>query len=254
MPEIITSFEIIWIKSGAGSLTFNTQNLQVLENALYCLPPGQYRKLESSNSMEGYYISFTQNYLKLLGSPIDFSLFLFRNNEEQVVPIVHPDFDMEDILIKMQYEFSGRHFLKTEILKSMMKVFLIYLSRQLEEEDNEKRCYETDKEIVRKFQALVEKHIVTKKLVSDYADELCVTPNYLNSIVKKHTGLPASRYIQRHIITEAKRQAMYSRLSLKEVADNLGFYDYAHFSKFFKNYSGVNFSSFKKHIHVDGLV
>ena len=252
LPERINCYEVIWIRDGAGSLTFNSQNLQVLEHALYCFLPGQYRKLEFSDSMEGYYISFTQEYLKMLGTPIDFSIFLSRNNLEHVTPTVLPDFEMEDILIKMQHEFSGRHFLKTEILKSMLKVFLIYLSRYLGEEVNERKCYQTDNEIVQKFQILVGKHIVTKKLVSDYADELCITPNYLNAIVKKHTGLPASRYIQRHIITEAKRQVIYSRLRMKEVADNLGFYDYAHFSKFFKNYSGVSFSSFKKQICGEG--
>src|SRR5688572_18730131 len=68
LPERISSYEIIWIKSGTGSFTFNTQNLQVLENALYCFPPGQYRKLESNNSIGGYYISFTQDYLKTLGT------------------------------------------------------------------------------------------------------------------------------------------------------------------------------------------
>jgi AraC family transcriptional regulator, transcriptional activator of pobA len=252
-PEPISSYEFIWVKSGTGSLTFNTQNLQVSENALYCFPPGQYRKLESRNSIEGYYVSFTQDYLKTLGTAIDFSSFFSEKNLEQVMPVVHVDFEMEDILIKMQREFSGRHFLKTEILKSMLKVFLIYLSRHLRNEVSEEKCYKTDKDIARKFQVLVEKHVVTKKFVSDYADELCITPNYLNTIIKKHTGLPASRYIQRHIIMEAKRQVIYSRVSMKEVADNLGFCDYAHFSKFFKNYSGISFSTFRKQVLVDGV-
>jgi AraC-like DNA-binding protein len=40
---------------------------------------------------------------------------------------------------------------------------------------------------------------------------------------------------------------------MKEVADNLGFCDYAHFSKFFKNYSGISFSTFRKQVLVDGV-
>jgi len=45
---------------------------------------------------------------------------------------------------------------------------------------------------------------------------------------------------------EAKRYAMYSALTMKEVADRLGFDDCAHFSKFFRNFSGTNFSTFKR--------
>ena len=45
---------------------------------------------------------------------------------------------------------------------------------------------------------------------------------------------------------EAKRQAAYSSLTMKEIAYQLGFDDIAHFSKFFKNVSGSSFTDFKK--------
>lgn len=83
-------------------------------------------------------------------------------------------------------------------------------------------------------------------MVTDYADELIVTPNYLNEVIKKITGFPASHHIQQRIVLEAKRQAAYSNLSMKEVAYQLGFDDMAHFSKFFKNASGQSFTDFKK--------
>jgi len=41
---------------------------------------------------------------------------------------------------------------------------------------------------------------------------------------------------------------MFSGGSLKEVAYYLGFDDTSHFSKFFKNKSGINFTDFKKAI------
>ena len=83
-------------------------------------------------------------------------------------------------------------------------------------------------------------------MVSDYAGQLCVTPNYLNRTVKKVTGFTASHHIQQQIILEAKRKAIYSSVSMKEVAYYLGFDNLAHFSKFFKNNCGMNFTDFKK--------
>ena len=83
-------------------------------------------------------------------------------------------------------------------------------------------------------------------MVSDYAGQLYVTPNYLNRTVKKITGFTASHHIQQHIITEAKRQAMFSLSSMKEIAYSLGFDNLAHFSKFFKTNSGMSFRDFKK--------
>ena len=86
----------------------------------------------------------------------------------------------------------------------------------------------------------------SKKMVCDYANELNVSPNYLNRTVKKVSGNTASHHIQQQIILEAKRHAMYSGISMKEIAYQLGFDNIAHFSKFFKSKSGMNFTNFKK--------
>jgi YesN/AraC family two-component response regulator len=103
-----------------------------------------------------------------------------------------------------------------------------------------------EKELVSRFMEHLNNHFATKKLVSDYADDLCISPNYLNTIIKKATGFPASHHIQQCIIREAKCRALRSGVMMKEIAYDLGFNDLAHFSKFFKNYSGSSFSSFMK--------
>jgi len=45
---------------------------------------------------------------------------------------------------------------------------------------------------------------------------------------------------------EAKRLALYSQVSMKEIAYGLGFDNLAHFSKYFKTNSGSNFTDFKR--------
>jgi AraC-like DNA-binding protein len=47
-------------------------------------------------------------------------------------------------------------------------------------------------------------------------------------------------------VLEAKRKAVFGGYSMKEAAYDLGFYDPSHFSKYFKNSSGVNFTDFKR--------
>jgi AraC-like DNA-binding protein len=107
---------------------------------------------------------------------------------------------------------------------------------------------------VQRFMSLLKKNYTTHKMVSDYARELCLTPSHLNKIVKKVSGFPASYHIQQQIILEAKRQAIYYGLSMKEVAFSLGFDDYLHFSKFFKNNSGMNFTHFKSMVLTDRTI
>lgn len=59
-------------------------------------------------------------------------------------------------------------------------------------------------------------------------------------------GQHLSYYIRQRIVLDAKRQAIYVNASMKEIAYHLGFDDIAHFSKFFKNVSGMSFTEFKK--------
>jgi AraC family transcriptional activator of pobA len=247
-PERLKVFEIIWVKKGSGTLNVDLQKFCISENMIYCLIPGQYRTLQFSGAIEGYYISLTSEFLYLTESHIDFTFLRAQYIMDWVLPIVQSDNEMESLIVRMHREFQDKHFLRFEILKGLLKVFMISLSRSIENrsQNNKRLFFDKDVEIVRRFMGLLKKHFASKKFVADYADELCITPNYLNSVVKKLTGFPVSHHIQQYIVMEAKRQAMYSSLRMKEVADNLGFDDYAHFSKFFKNYSGVNFSSFKK--------
>ena len=68
-----------------------------------------------------------------------------------------------------------------------------------------------------------EETIPYKKMATDHASQLYVTPNYLNRIVKKLPGFTASHHIQQQIVLEAKRQALHLSASTKEIAYNFGF-------------------------------
>jgi AraC-like DNA-binding protein len=247
VPDRARSYEIIWIRKGAGLLTVDMQTTCISENAIYCVAPGQYRQLQMEGSGDGYYLALSTTYLHLTESQIDFSFFVELSRGDWSLPVIHADADIGDLIVRINHEFQGQHFMRSEVLKGLIKVLIIYLSRRVESSHGGRELLnDADLGFVRKFMQLLRKSFASKKLVADYADELCITPNYLNYLVKKHTGFPASHHIQQYIIMEAKRRAAYSGLRMKEIADALGFEDHAHFSKFFKNYSGMNFSSFRK--------
>lgn len=247
-PKQFLQYGILWIKKGGGMLKVDLELFEIKDHMMFCFSPGQIILISSQEPIYGYLISFSAEFLFLSETQTNAS-FLERLFEAKKV--IYPDLEMQyelgDIVRKMQKEFEGFCELKNQILKGLLKLFVIYISRSLDTE-NQQTIQDRDTEMVRKFTTLIKKHFLTKKMVVDYARELCVSPNYLNRIVKKISGFTASYHIQQHIILEAKRQAIYSGLSMKEVAYLLGFNDYAHFSKFFKNNSGINFTCYKNAI------
>ena len=144
-------------------------------------------------------------------------------------------------------EYSSYLKSRTEALQSLLKMLIIHLSRKFDCSITP-LAIGTNGELIKKFMLLVNKNFIQNKMVNDYASDLFVTPNYLNSVVKKVTGYSASYHIQQRIILEAKRLALDPEINMKEIGYKLGYEDVAHFSKFFKINGGVNFTNFRKQL------
>ena len=88
--------------------------------------------------------------------------------------------------------------------------------------------------LLRNFKRQLDQNYHTHHKVNDYADQLSVTADYLNKTVKALTGKSAKEHIQSKLLTEAKRSLLFTNLTNKELAFNLGFEEAAHFNNFFK--------------------
>ena len=249
MPHRHNYFVIIWVKKGTGVHLIDLDKFELQDDTVYCITPGQVHLLKQNGDAEGYVMSFTADFMGAEESNLDllFNTGLFNTFAHS--PVIKVDAEvkdeMEDAVKRMMKEYANFFLLRSEILRGFLKIFLIYLTRQFEK-TNQQPAQSRNIDLMRRFLSLLEKQYTTKRMVTDYADELVVTPNYLNEVVKKISGFPASHHIQQRIILEAKRQAAYSNVTMKEVAYHVGFDDMAHFSKFFKNAAGVSFTEFKK--------
>ena len=249
MPHRHPHIEIVWVRSGNGSLDIDLKRYKMGNNTLYCIIPGQLHQLEIDEESQGYIISFPED---LLNSGNDDFELLYRSGLFHLLmhsPGIRMDDDtadeIEEIIRRLYKELYNVYLLKTEIIRRYTSIFLIYLARQF---DGAMQVSVQTKNVglVKNFIALVEKKYMNWKLVKDYASELSVTPNYLNEIVKKISGYSAGYHIRQRVVLEAKRRAAYTDTSMKEIAYHLGFEDIAHFSKFFKTVYGKNFTDFKK--------
>lgn len=248
-PLQTDSYELFWIKQGSGTLECDLATFAITDNTIYFLCPGTIRHLQTENFIDGYYLSFSADFFYHTELQNEYAIFRILHDGCKGPLVVAMDEemmgDLEQLIRKMVKEYSHYNLLRSEILQGLFILFMIYISRTTALSETP-FAQNKDLELVRKFTALLKKNITTQKLVSDYAGALFVTPAYLNQVVKKVSGFTASHLIQQQIILEAKRQAIYSDASMKEIACNLGFTDLFHFSKFFKKNSGLNFSSFRK--------
>jgi len=241
--------KIIWLTKGSGIYKNNLAPSLIKPNFIFCLNASQQNKVCIDENAEGFIISFTENFLSVGELEFDLTcqsnLFNLFSKTKGIFINASVANDMQEIILRMMKEYVNIFIFKTEILKRYLKIFLIYLTRQFDE-GFQPVMQTRNTALVQKFMNMLEKNYRDKKMVADYADSLFVTPNYLNEIIKKITGYSAGYHIRQRIALEAKRMALYSDNSMKEIAYNLGFLDCAHFSKFFKTITGSNFTEFKK--------
>ena len=98
----------------------------------------------------------------------------------------------------------------------------------------------------REFLFLVSQHYVREREIGYYADQICVTPKYLSSVVKEVSGKTAAKWIDESVILEAKSLLKYSGMSIQEIAYHLNFSTQSFFGKYFKQHTGTSPSRYKR--------
>ena len=75
---------------------------------------------------------------------------------------------------------------------------------------------------VEALRKLVEEHFHKERQLAFYADKLAMTVDRLNDHVKRATGVTAGHLIRQRVLTEAKRQLVFTSQPIHEIAYDLG--------------------------------
>lgn len=103
-----------------------------------------------------------------------------------------------------------------------------------------------EKDLSQKFNELIKAHATLQHSLKFYADSLFITPKYLISAIKNASGKTPGTLINEALIEEAKQYLVHSDLPIVDISDHLQFSDIAAFSKFFKRYTTLAPSAFRK--------
>ncbi len=230
-------------KTGGGLHHIDEHQSAIKSESLHFIYPFQKQEFSNVKQCSGYCIEFTEDFFHLHTEHKDVLYrlpFLGYELKYASYKIPKRSFDQfYDIADLMYEEFHGKKIYHDKILLSYINIFLMKF-KQLPGIRNERLdgVYYTSMQIVVRYKRLIRQHYSKHHSVAWYAKQLNQTTNYLNNVVKEVTGKRAGDLIYVQLIMEAKRLLLHTKLSLKEIAFDIGFKDASYFTKFFKKHTG----------------
>lgn len=98
---------------------------------------------------------------------------------------------------------------------------------------------------VAQLRAMVDEFFRREHQLGFYADKLGMTVDRLNDHVKRATGVTAGHLIRQRVLTEAKRQLVFTTQPIQDIAEELAFSDPSHFARFFRKHTGTTPHEFR---------
>ncbi|MFK5977409.1 MAG: helix-turn-helix domain-containing protein [Rhizobiaceae bacterium] len=144
-------------------------------------------------------------------------------------------------------EHASLRFGRADILQSLIALIVGKLVRK-KVEIGQSTNVEVGSPLIRKFEFLLEQHFCDHWTATEYAGALAVSPTHLTRLANKHTGMPISKIIEGRLIQEARRNLVYTSLTIAEIAYRIGYKDPAYFTRVFTRATGVTPTAFRNKV------
>jgi AraC family transcriptional regulator, transcriptional activator of pobA len=244
-------FQVLLIEKGGGEMRFETETVAFSAPAAILVPATTAHGFRFTPQItDGWVVSFTEDVADAIGDQSGEALARLKAAAvDPLVPLASAaaarrlavlcaDLNEEASLAREGYRLAMRGLLAliaievVRLAASRTRSGSVTLARADAQVDALRR--------------LVDAHFRKERLLSFYAEKLAMTSDRLNDHVKRASGVTAGHLIRQRVLTEAKRQLVFSNQPIHEIAYDLAFSDPSHFTRFFRKVTGMTPQAFRE--------
>jgi AraC family transcriptional activator of pobA len=244
-------FQIFLIERGGGEMSYEASTFPFEAPAALLIPPTtahgfRYRADET----DGWVVSFTEDVAEALGERSNAALSRLKTlAETPVVPLA--DEAASRRIAALCAELYEEHFLAREgyrlAMRALLAMIAIGVARLAASRARTGSVTLAPADAtVEALRRLVEENFRQERHLDFYAEKLAMTADRLNDHVKRATGVTAGHLIRQRLLTEAKRQLVFTGQPIHEIAYDLAFSDPSHFARFFRKQTGTTPHEFRE--------
>lgn len=238
---------------GETSLTSNLQEFRLKKDSLFIFSPKHILQVQSNNRFKAHLIVIAPDFLKRINIDTKrmMPLFLQFGSLPCMELTQAESQSLRSFISMVEQELKGSETdFSSEIIGGLIaatiyKVGDILTHYLTEHPEVDSPIHNRAEEYFRQFTELLGEHYKHERSVGFYARQLCITPKYLTTLIKRISGKSVSEWIDNYVILEAKTLLKYSNMSVQEIAYYLNFPNQSFFGSYFKRNAGMSPSQYK---------
>lgn len=237
-------FELCCALEGTVFLQVDRDILQLQQGQVFLLPAGT---LHQELSLPGYtgtscwFVCFHDRvWINVCATGRDGSYQLLHGQRIPIDPI-GVSLLLKDVCKEMTQTLYGAD----AMLRCTVLQLLLILLRQLKATEQTLTTQQWRESVVKEVLTHLRDQSGTIPDMNALADRCAMSVNHLNSIFKTVTGKTINAYCADLRIDQAKHLLETSGMKLREISEQLGYYDQYHFCKAFKKATGKSPSAYK---------
>lgn len=141
--------------------------------------------------------------------------------------------DLTDLLERLAREHSSPSQDSRRAVRALADLVMVWIARQVSAHPLADAKPTASQRLAAAFTALLEEKFSTGTNVADYARVLGITPTHLSRACREACGRSASDLLQDRVFFEARQLLADTGLSVKAIAERLGFRSAAYFTRAF---------------------
>lgn len=252
-PCRIDAFIIGVGTEGGTSVSFNLHEFRLKKDSMFIFTPKNILQVNSQQYFKADVIAISPDFMRRINIDIKNMMPLFLKFVENPALTLTPEESrsMRGMIAQIERETRGpeTHFsfdivsgLIAATIYKVGDIMYHYLAEHPEEQNN---SHNRAEEYFKQFTHLLGEHFREERSVGFYARQLCITPKYLTTLIKRISGQSVSEWIDNYVILEAKTLLKYSTMSIQEIAYYLNFPNQSFFGSYFKRNTGMSPSQYK---------
>lgn len=252
-PCRIDAFIIGVGTEGETSVSFNLHEFRLKKDSMFIFTPKNILQVNSQQYFKADVIAISPDFMRRINIDIKNMMPLFLKFVENPALTLTPEESrsMRGMIAQIERETRGpeTHFsvdiVSGLIAATIYKVGDIMYHYLAEHPEGQNNSHNRAEEYFKQFTHLLGEHFREERSVGFYARQLCITPKYLTTLIKRISGQSVSEWIDNYVILEAKTLLKYSTMSIQEIAYYLNFPNQSFFGSYFKRNTGMSPSQYK---------